>query len=251
MQTQLQLHKPEKKENIKHELVSPWNFFLQIDSNFINHGLIYWFGYSMGKVKNVAWGHFDQPNNQMTITGSCQFSVRQLRPILKFQKQNNYLYVASGAVNRIDRMIMDYLNKLGLNGEFTNQYKNGKPAINRVDLMGTSARDIKSRLADLGLNPGNQEIYLDYVKKLTEVFLETIQENGDLVTKAAVTNCPNVITESNLAMKYTGSTDPRAQVNQGYCSQDEYSEICHVYFHGSSLYLAPEDERYEEEFLLM
>lgn len=227
MQTQIQMVKPKEEVKIKYKLSSPWNFFLQIDQNFINKGLIYWFGYSMGKIKTVAWGHFDQVNNKMTITGSCKFSTRQLLPILNLQKRNNYLYVASGTENKIDKIVLDYLGDLN-KSELEKYRKIFTGSLNRVDLMGSAVRSINARLIKLGLNSVNGAVYLKYIIDLTKVFLETIEANESLVTRMAETTC----------------------ANKTECSKEDYAEICEVYFHGSTFYLDPEDQRYDEMYML-
>lgn len=227
MQTQIQMVKPKEEIITKYVLSSPWNFFLQIDQNFINKGLIYWFGYSMGKIKTAAWGHFDQLNNKMSITGSCKFSIRQLIPILNLQKKNDYLYVASGTENKIDKIVLDYLDKSS-ESQMKLYKKIFSGSLNRVDLMGGSAAQIIKKLTALGLNPVDRAIYLKYVIDLTKVFLNTVETNESLVTKMATTIC----------------------ANRDSCSEVDYNEICEVYFHGSAFYLDPEDERYDELFML-
>ena len=207
MQTQIQMVKPKEEVKIKYKLSSPWNFFLQIDQNFINKGLIYWFGYSMGKIKTVAWGHFDQVNNKMTITGSCKFSTRQLLPI--------------------DKIVLDYLGDLN-KSELEKYRKIFTGSLNRVDLMGSAVRSINARLIKLGLNSVNGAVYLKYIIDLTKVFLETIEANESLVTRMAETTC----------------------ANKTECSKEDYAEICEVYFHGSTFYLDPEDQRYDEMYML-
>ena len=171
----------------------------------------------MGKIRNVAWGYFEQLASNMVVTGSCRFSLQQLLPILNFQKENNYLYVASGTENKIDRIVLDYIGM------------EAKTQLNRVDMMGTALNDINVRLINLGLNLEQSSSYLKYSIDLTRVFLDTIEKNADLVTKMADLTCQN----------------------SNSCSRSFYERSCQAYFHGSEYYLDPNDNRYNEEFMLL
>nr|QBK91334.1 MAG: uncharacterized protein LCPAC202_03080 [Pithovirus LCPAC202] len=181
----------------------------------------------MGKIKTAAWGYFDQLNNKMTVTGSCKFSTRQLIRILNLQKHNDYLYVASGTENKIDKIVLGYLDKSS-ESKMKLYKKIFSGSLNRVDLMGGSATQIIKRLTSLGLNSVDSAAYLKYIIDLTKVFLETVETNESLVTQMATVIC----------------------ANRDSCSKVDYDEICEVYFHGSEFYLDPEDERYDESLML-
>ena len=246
MQTQIRLGRLEDENIIKYRMESPWNMFLQVDDNFIQGGLIYWFAYSIGKIKNAAWGFFDHNNNQLTIVGACQFSLAELLPILSQHKKNNYLYVASGLENRISVVLNKYIKKptSGSSLHFP-QYKQKRPStlkqlrkininklsedrINRIDMMGPSKVQLIDRLENLGLS--NEEVidYFLYTTDLIKIFLESIQQNKDLITTTINNSCPL----------------------QNKCSKESYQPSCEVYYYGTDPYIDPKDRRYDESMIL-
>ena len=72
--------------------------------------MLYWYGYSMGKVKNIFWGVYHIRKHQFELIGSCHYNnLTDLNDTLYFKKSGGFELVASLTENKIDATINKFL----------------------------------------------------------------------------------------------------------------------------------------------
>jgi hypothetical protein len=89
----VQLEREKKREKIVRALTSPFNFYVRVPDLFVdNH--VYFFAWSLGKVKNIIWGYYDMTTDKFMIEGECGYNgLNQISNILRTMTQLGYVVV--------------------------------------------------------------------------------------------------------------------------------------------------------------
>ncbi len=96
-----------QKLSQKQILNSPWNLFVK-DPKSQRAKYIYWFAYSLGKVKNIAWGSFHIENKKLIIKDACSFNLVVLNKALGSWKANDFKLVATASKDNITDRISQH-----------------------------------------------------------------------------------------------------------------------------------------------
>lgn len=127
MQTQLQLAAPDTiyaTIGIIRPLEFPFLIYINIEQLIDPEiDLVYFFVYSMGAKKMVAWGTYDKRTSQFEIDGSCRYNVRELSNMIRTWRENNFNYLGNAVKDRFTDLISSYLGQSTLSYDQYLEYK--------------------------------------------------------------------------------------------------------------------------------
>jgi hypothetical protein len=140
-------------------LKNPVLFFVKIVANMEKQPYLYWYAYSIGRVKNIFWGVYKTRTKKFNLIGSCYFKdTGPLNDTLAYKKTLGFNLVSSSTKNRIDKRINQWLPE-------DQQYES---ALNRTDI--------------------SQQIILSenyvFLEKVNDQFLDYIERNTQLMYNA-------------------------------------------------------------------
>jgi hypothetical protein len=192
-QLQLLLPKPPQLENMVTDaqvLKSPIILFVK-DTKYETR-FIYWFGYSLGKIRHIFWGTYDRQKPSIDgvgkgpfkMQGICSFNeLGSLNDTIDFKLKNGFKVIAQLTEDKISKTMTKYLGKEELKenvkilknlGMSKAQIKEElKPQVNRMDF--TNQKIDESRKA----------FYMDFAQKC----LDYIEHNLVLTEQNVERKC--------------------------------------------------------------
>lgn len=92
--------------NVVQDFKSPVNIFFDIDDLLnIESKIIYFFAYTIGKIRNVVWGVYDKINEKFIFDNGCKYNSKQLYGFIKYWKSKNFAYSGNVVKNKITKRI--------------------------------------------------------------------------------------------------------------------------------------------------
>lgn len=137
-------------------LKNPILFFMKTIPHPEKQPYLYWYAYSIGRIKNIFWGIYKTRNHKFVLVGSCHFNhLSPLNETLAYKKGLGFNLVSTSAKNRIDKRINQWLPE-DLQFEST---------INRTDMSVKYATN-------------------QFLTKINDEFLDYVERNSTLLTNA-------------------------------------------------------------------
>lgn len=100
-----QLYLEKAKEKIIHAISSPFNFYVKV-KDLLTDRYVYFVAWSLGKIKNVVWGHYDAQSDQFIIEGECNYQrLSEVNNIVREIESLGYTMVFNIAQDLIPKVI--------------------------------------------------------------------------------------------------------------------------------------------------
>lgn len=123
----------ETQSSTEHLLNSPMLLFVKIVPRIEKRPYVYWYSYSIGRVKNIFWGYYKVKTHTFSLQGSCHFRyLEALNETIVYKQRQGFTLVSVCAKNQIGATLHKYLSDeievdLSLNRSDMNQKYQGHP----------------------------------------------------------------------------------------------------------------------------
>jgi hypothetical protein len=100
----------ENKSTTTYVIKNPLLFFVKIVPNLENKKYIYWYCYSVGKIRNIFWGVYKRTKHEFLTQGMCHFRyLEALNETINYKRGLGFALVSTLSENKIDQTINRYL----------------------------------------------------------------------------------------------------------------------------------------------
>lgn len=105
LQVQMLMERPQDLERIVTDtqiLKSPIILFIKWVPGIETKPFIYWFGYTLGKTRNIFWGSYNTKADQFKTKGICTFNeLGSLNDTINYKLKNGFEIIAQMTENKI------------------------------------------------------------------------------------------------------------------------------------------------------
>jgi hypothetical protein len=158
------------KEDIIHAISSPFNFYAKV-SDLLTDQYLYFVAWSLGKVKNILWGHYDSQKDEFVIEGECGYQrLSEVNAIVKEIESLGY--------NMVFNILQDLIPKVI--ASLTGMELPDDAKVNRNDVDISSLGDLDEKKA--------VEIK-KYLQRVSDKFQRVIEVNANYVVKTVEKAC--------------------------------------------------------------
>lgn len=109
LQQQILMERPQDLERIVTDiqiLKSPIILFIKWLKNIETKPYIYWFGYTLGKTRNIFWGTYKPKNDEFKTKGICTYNeLGSLNDTIHYKLKNGFEIIAQMTEDKITQLI--------------------------------------------------------------------------------------------------------------------------------------------------
>lgn len=206
----VQLEREKKREKIVRALTSPFNFYVRVPDLFVNNH-VYFFSWSLGKVKNIIWGYYDMTTDKFMIEGECGYNgLNQIGNILRAMTQLGYVVVFNivqdlipgvmrnftTPVTKVDTLTVSASSIIGPSLNTPDKKfiiipevsKDGTPVDKAKEEPITNRTDIDLSLLS-NIEDEDRDKYASFLRRISDKFLRAMETNDNYVMKTLSNIC--------------------------------------------------------------